>query len=200
MSIKLVNVTIQGIERSALLMHRFSEAAQAAVSSTTRKAQIKNQSPRDAAEEAAYRNDDGTLWLPGPAISSMLREAGSSHKQRGTRKSLKWIVPAAAIMADDRIPLFNTKTGKSRKPLKDFEVDSRPVVIPATKGRIMRHRPRLDEWSADFTIEIDEEVLDVDTIQTLLTEGGRRIGVGDFRPSCGGSFGRFLIKHWKPSK
>ena len=193
---KLIKVTIQGIVNSALLQHKFSDEAIAAVSATTRRAKIVSQTPREAAESCCYRDATGYLWLPGPSIGSMLREAGSSHKQKGTRKSLKWIVPAAAIVQEDRIPLFNIKTGKQRKRLKDFEVDSRPVVIPATKGRIMRHRPRLDEWSADFTIEIDEEVLDVDTIQILLTEGGKRIGVGDFRPGCGGSFGRFLIKSW----
>ncbi len=194
---KLVKITIQGMVNSALLQHRFSEAAIAAVSAATRKAKIGQQTPRESAEECCYRDAQGYLWLPGPSVGSMLREAGSGHKQKGTRKSLKWIIPAAVIVQEDRIPLFNIKTGKARKRLKTFEVDSRPVVIPSTKGRIMRHRPRLDEWSADLTISVDEEVLDCDTIQILLTEGGKRIGVGDFRPSCGGSFGRFLIKSWK---
>ena len=197
---KLIRITIQGMENSGLLQHKFSDAAIQAVSSATRKAKIGHQTPREAAEEVCYRDTKGFLWLPGSSISSMLREAGSGHKQKGTRKSLKWIVPAAAIVQEDRIPLFNIKSGRARKRLKTFEVDSRPVVIPATKGRIMRHRPRLDEWSADLSILIDEEVLGVDTIQVLMTEGGRRIGVGDFRPSCGGPFGRFLIKSWSVAK
>ena len=29
---------------------------------------------------------------------------------------------------------------------KTYEIDSRPVVVPATRGRIVRHRPRFNEW------------------------------------------------------
>ena len=43
---------------------------------------------------------------------------------------------------------------------------------------------------------INPDVLDEDVIQQLLTEGGERIGIGDFRPEKGGPFGVFLIKEW----
>lgn len=184
---KTVTVEITGT--TPLLQHRFGEAAEQGKS--TRRMLVQNELPRDAAERAAYRAPDGTLYLPGAAISRLLREAGGNHKQVGSRKSLKYIIPAAVLVPADTITLHNGK------PLTDYEVDSRPVTIPATKGRIMRHRPRLDEWQATFLLEIDEAILPVEIIHQLLTEGGTGLGLGDFRPEKGGPFGRFRVTHWE---
>lgn len=76
--------------------------------------------------------------------------------------------------------------------MSTFEVDSRPVVIPATKGRIMRHRPRFDSWRMKFQLELDDSLVPSDVCQQLLEEGGRQNGLGDFRPM----FGRFRVFSW----
>ena len=185
-----VTVRIEGI--TALLQHRFTEAAE--VSKSTRRVQIKEEDPRVVAERAAYRMPDGTLYLPGAAIARLLREAGGGHKQRGSRKSLKFIVPASVLVPEEAIPLIN---GDGKSPAREFEVDSRPVTIPATKGRIMRHRPRLNIWAAEFALEVDEDVLPLEVVHELLSEGGNKIGVGDFRPERGGPFGRFAVTRWE---
>lgn len=190
MTLRTFEVELTGV--SPLLQHRFGEEAEQ--EQATRRVQLKIGTPREQAEKAAYRNSEGKFYLPGAAVARLLREAGGAHKQRGSRKSLKYIIPAATLVVEDSIVLHNGK------PLKDFEVDSRPVTIPATKGRIMRHRPRFDEWQATFHIEVDDEVLPVDVCHQLLTEGGRTIGLGDFRPEKGGPFGRFRVTRWEPSK
>ena len=69
-------------------------------------------------------------------------------------------------------------------------------MIPATKGRIMRHRPRLNQWAMEFALEIDEDMINSQTVHQLLSEGGSKIGLGDFRPDKGGPFGRFLVVNW----
>jgi hypothetical protein len=61
----------------------------------------------------------------------------------------------------------------------------------------MRHRPKINEWCACFIIEIDRTLVDINMIHQLLTEGGRRIGIGDFRPEKGGPFGRFQVDQWQ---
>jgi hypothetical protein len=180
--------TITGV--TPLLMHRFSEAEE--LNRTTRKIHIKDEDPREAAEKCAYRNEKGQLYFPGSAIARLLREAGGSHKQRGSRKSLKYIIPAAILVSDEMI-LLRDDNGE---PLTNFEVDSRPVVIPATKGRIMRHRPRLNRWAMEFALEIDEDMLDEQTAHLLIGEGGSKIGLGDYRPEKGGPFGRFSVVQW----
>lgn len=188
------NVKIKGT--TPLLQHRFCEETAVGGKKGTRAVHVVQREPRDEAERFAYRRKDGTLYLPGAAIARLLREAGGSHKQKGTRRSIKYIVPAAVRVGQDDLDLYNG-AAKKKKKATDFEVDSRPVTIPATKGRIMRHRPRLDEWSAEFTLVVNDDVLDPDLIHQLLVEGGQRIGVGDYRPEKGGPFGTFQVELWK---
>ncbi|MGH7297563.1 MAG: hypothetical protein ACRELB_21680, partial [Polyangiaceae bacterium] len=68
--------------------------------------------------------------------------------------------------------------------------------IPATKGRIMRFRPRLDAWTAQVNIRINEDVLEPAIVRQLLDEGGQQLGVGDYRPERGGPFGTFALVSW----
>ena len=149
--------------------------------------------PRNEAERCVYRLVSKQLAVPGGAFSRLLREAGGSHKAKGSRKSVKYLVPAAVIVLDELcgIYLHDRKT-----KVMDFEVDSRPVVIPATKGRVMRHRARFNEWSVKFSMRINEKILSEALVRQLLTEGGEQIGIGDFRPDKGGSFGTFGLVAW----
>lgn len=185
---KLIKVKIKGV--TSLLQHRFNEESE--VQNATRKVLVTRGMPRDEAEKVCYRDKQGHFYFPGAAIGRLLREAGSGHKLKGSRRSAKYIVPASVLVMDDAITIFNG----DGKLAQDFEVDSRPVVIPATRGRVMRHRPRFDTWSAVFTLRINETILPVDFVQKLLTEGGEQIGIGDFRPEKGGPFGTFNVVEW----
>ncbi|MBA3584411.1 MAG: hypothetical protein H0W36_07775 [Gemmatimonadetes bacterium] len=186
---KLVQVEITGT--APLLMHRFGEEAEVEGAKPTRRVQLHERPPREQAERAAYRDSDGALYIPGAAVARLLREAGGSHKQKGSRKSVKYLVPSAVLVSADTLPLLN-----GVGPLTDYEVDSRPVTIPSTKGRVMRHRPRLDAWRLEVDLEIDEDILPAEMVHQLLVEGGRGIGLGDFRPERGGPFGRFRVTRW----
>ncbi len=185
---KLINCQIKGC--TPFLQHRFNETAE--LPGATRAVLVIRGTPREEATKVAYIDKQGKFYFPGAAIGRLLREAGSNHKLKGSRKSAKFVVPAAVLVMDDTITICNG----DGQPVTDFEVDSRPVVIPSTKGRVMRHRPRFDCWSASFTIRINDAILPVDFVQTLLTEGGQQIGVGDFRPEKGGPFGTFNIIKW----
>ena len=193
---KRFNVQIEG--DTALLQHRFGEQAEVESGKSTRRVQLKeDETPRQAAEKVCYKDAQGRFYFPGAAIGRLLREAGGAHKQKGSRKSVKFIVPAAVLVLDDAVTILN---GDGKTPAKDFEVDSRPVVIPATKGRVMRHRPRFDQWSARFQIRVNETVLGPEIVHRLLTEGGEQIGIGDFRPEKGGPFGVFRVTKWEEAK
>lgn len=191
---KRFNVKIEG--DTSLLQHRFGEDAEANSGKSTRRVLIQDETPRQAAEKVCYRDAEGRFYFPGAAIGRLLREAGGAHKQRGSRKSLKYVVPAAVLVLHDAVIITNG----DGKPAKDFEVDSRPVVIPSTKGRVMRHRPRFDKWGASFDIRINETVLPPDVVHHLLTEGGEQIGIGDYRPEKGGPFGTFRVVKWEEAK
>lgn len=185
-----VEVWIEGT--TAMLCNRATEEA---LSGRTRtNTPTGDDDPREGCNKLVYRLPDKQLAFPGAAVARMLREAGGNHKARGSRKSLKYLVPAAVLVLNDLCPLY-TKDRKTK--LVDFEIDARPVTIPATKGRIMRYRPRLNEWAARVHLRINDEILDEATVRKLMVEGLQQIGLGDFRPEKGGPFGTSDLVQWK---
>ena len=71
------------------------------------------------------------------------------------------------------------------------------MTIPATKGRIMRHRPRWNEWAAEFDLVVNDQLLDPAKAHELLNEAGLQCGIGDFRPEKRGPFGCFRVVRWE---
>lgn len=185
-----IGVTIKGI--TPLLMNRFTDEAEIATTSGHSPAFRGNGkgTPRQQAERTAYRDPaSGDLYLPGPNIFAGLVEAGKFHKlgrnKVTTQKSS--LVPAGIMVEEIMVPLG----------VKDFEVDSRRVRIPATGGCIMRHRARLDVWAATFTIDLDESMFGPDFVRLLVDDAGKKIGIGDYRPATRGPFGRFTVTRWE---
>jgi len=182
---KSIEVEIRGT--TPLLIHRFAESAEQA--KATRRQIVSNVDPRTEAEKVAYKDNQGRFYFNSFSIPACMGNAGSGHKMRGSRKTLRFIVPSAVRMTDESVIICNG----NGTPANDFEVDSRPVTIPSTKGRVMRHRPRFDQWSAHFTMMVDDKQMDVETAHQLLNEAGVNIGIGDFRPEKRGPFGCFRV-------
>lgn len=186
-----IYVEIEGV--TPLLMNRFTEEAEIKVSSGTSAVSVGTKgTPRDQATKKAYSDDGGKLYVPGPNIFACLIQAGKFHKTGKTKVTTQKssLIPAGIAIHDIVCPL-NTK---------DFEVDSRSVVIPATGGRIMCHRPRLDEWKTAFTLEVDDSMFTSEFVRLLIEDAGRKVGLGDFRPDRKGPFGKFAITKWHVEK
>ena len=181
---KTIHVEIRGT--SPLLIHRYGEGSEQAKS--TRRIRATTTNPRKEAEANAYVAKDGTFYFSAFAIPNAMGSAGANHKATGTRKTLRFVVPGAVRMPVEAITILD-----GDGPATAFEVDSRPVTIPATKGRIMRHRPRWDQWGAAFEFTLDDDLLSVEMAQQLLTEAGVGVGIGDFRPEKRGPFGCFRV-------
>lgn len=176
MSTKIVSVTIKG--SSALLMHAYPMIEPPRGWEKT--------SPEEQAKVAEYRDPDGKLYVPGVAIQRCLVGAAAYSKGKG-RASLQKPVAACVLVMPERVILSE----------QEYTVDSRPVVIAATKGRIVRHRPRFDNWELTFTIEYDTELLNEADLHRIVDDAGVRVGLLDFRPEKKGPFGRFMVTNWK---
>jgi len=174
MSVRSVQVTISGI--TPLLMHAYPMVPIEAMEKKT---------PAEQAEIAAYRNRKGELYIPGVNLQRCLVAAAAYQKGKG-RATLQKPAAACLMVSPEGLTLGVEK----------YQVDSRPVVIPATKGRIMRHRPRLDSWAVSFTLEYDDVLLREDDVRRIVDDAGRRVGLLDFRPEHKGPFGRFVVNKW----
>jgi hypothetical protein len=180
---KIIEVEVTGI--SPLLQHRYPLE-----NSEEPKAKAKNkQQNEDNVEQSLYRMPDGTIYQPAIHFISTMKRAGSKYQVPGQGKATyKNIVGSGAvIVTPEAIP----------HRIQEWEIDVRPVVIKSTKGRIPRKRPVLKSWALRFSIEYDPDEISPATIKELLEYAGRRVGIGDFRPECGGPFGRFMVTQFK---
>jgi hypothetical protein len=163
---------------SALLMHAFPLVPIEA---------LDKKPVAEQAELAAYRDpDSGQLYVPGINIQRALVAAAAFSKGKG-RASLQKQVAACVLVTPERVLLG----------AKDYVIDSRPVVIAATKGRIVRHRPRLDSWKLTFTVEWDATLLTPQQVRHVIDDMGTRVGLLDFRPERKGPFGRCVVTSWE---
>ena len=68
------------------------------------------------------------------------------------------------------------------------------VGVRVRQARLLRTRARFDEWAATFRVDVDPELVDREQLLVWLDIGGRRLGLGDWRPEKSGSFGRFEVE------
>src|SRR5215471_741776 len=177
MAIKSIGVTIKGT--SPLLMHAFPlEPIEA----------IEKQSAERQAEHAAYRDESngGGLYVPGVNLQRALIAAATYSKGKG-RASLQKPAAACLQVSPEHLDLG----------LKTYAIDSRPVVMPSTKGRILRHRPRIEAWQLTFDLDYDDTLLKATEVRTIVDNAGARVGLCDYRPEKKGPFGKFIVTEWK---
>lgn len=183
--INTIKVEISGI--TPLIINRFHEEAAEEATSNMRSARKERPSPEDDAKSRLYSNGSGT-FLPAENIRQSIIEAAKRFKIG--RRAATTDVAASIYLSPFELPL----TG-------DWHVDSRAVVIPATGGRILRHRPMFDEWAISFSLQIDTDTgVDERMIKEIVASAGKLVGLGDFRPARKGPYGRFSVVSWEPIK
>jgi hypothetical protein len=145
--------------------------------------------PTEKAKECVYVNTKGEIYQPSDHIEGALIQVGSSKSVPGQgKKTFKDQMKTNIAVLPTEIPFPNGK---------DYEVDVRLGVIPATRGRVPVARPRWDKWEFDFTIRVfDETMLDGETVKELLETAGKTKGIGTYRPK----FGRFEVAEFEPIK
>ncbi|BBE51188.1 hypothetical protein OYT1_ch1642 [Ferriphaselus amnicola] len=184
----LIKITLSGV--SPLICNRFTEAAQQKVSAGTTVAIRGAQGmPREQAEPKLYLDANSKPCIPSPNLMRAIVDAGTFIKSGKSKLSTQRtsLVPAGISIVEPELPITPSK----------WEVDSRSVVIPATGGRVMAHRPRFDEWRLSLTLDVDTDMFDEGVARQLVDLAGQRIGLGDFRPARRGPFGRFRVDSWK---
>ena len=61
--------------------------------------------------------------------------------------------------------------------------DTRPMNVKRSK--IIRTRPRFDQWNITFTLVYNEDKIDLDTIVNAIEYAGQYVGLCDSRPKYG---------------
>jgi hypothetical protein len=172
----IVTVTIRG--SAAILFHRWSNEAVAEKAAAAKGSKAKKS---DNLESYVYRCDNGNLGLPGEYVrQAIIGAARFRQDPRSPRKSAMDLFKAGVVSLTECADL----------DVKDADyIDRRRVLIQ--RSAITRERPALKEgWQATIDLMVLlPEYIDRTTLIEVLTNAGRLIGVGDFRPT----YGRFAV-------
>lgn len=143
------------------------------VSSSTKK--VSNYDPQKEAEKVLYKDKNDTICIPDMVVIAAFREAAKDHKAPGKgRRSLKQFILSGIRIQPDMIPISP----------KEWSVDARPVVIQ--RNRVMRWRPKFENWSLKFDVEIiDPGTITPTSLRNVMEDAGKFIGLCDFRPFFG---------------
>jgi len=175
-----VTATLEGT--SPFLFHRWSNEA---VEEKARAAKGSKAKKTDDVESYVYRTPEGELAIPGEYFrQSIVGAARYRQDPRSTRKSAMDLVKAAVVAMTEYCSV-----GKV-----DWDyLDRRRVVVQ--RNAITRDRSALHAgWrcQVQFLVNLPEYV-SPQLLYSMLSDAGRLVGVGDFRPT----FGRFAIVNWE---
>lgn len=172
----VVTVKITGV--SAMLFHRRSVES---IETKSRAAKRSAAKKTDDVESYVWRTDDGKIGLPGEYLRQAIIHAAKFRQDpRSPRKSAMDLYKASVVSLTD-VASLGTDTW-------DY-LDRRRVMVQ--RNGITRERPAMNPgWQAEVVLQVllPEYVPPAD-LHSVLTDAGRLIGVGDFRPT----YGRFQI-------
>lgn len=179
---KKIQVTIEGL--TPLLMNKYNVEAELSRQSGRRINQVYD--PKEEAEKSAYWGTSGKkeLIIPSEIMYATILQASSFHKIG--KRSAKSILAGSVRIEPMEISLGT----------KDYEIDTRPVVI--SRARVLKSRAKLPKWTASFTVVYNEkQIANGQVIKNILEEAGERVGIMDFRPQRAGYFGTFKVTKFK---
>jgi hypothetical protein len=175
-----VQVVVDGI--TPLLTHNPSAMTR---NPSTAKRGTRIPEVEEEAEAGCYRLENGVCAAKAEYFVAAIHKAAGAWKGKNRSTMKSQLAHISAV--EDLVPLHRL----NGEPIRDYIIDERPVVV--VKARIIRARPRYDEWSATFTIYYDHQlVADAKLIVDILADAGNRIGAGDYRPR----FGRFRVREY----
>jgi len=178
-------VTVEGV--SPLLMNRPS----AMIGDISKDKKGFKDDAEKMANSKLYVNPKGELYQPSTHFYGALIEAGKHKKVVGKGKATYSKIVGYAV----QIEPFEIK-----HEIQDWEIFSILAVNPNTKGRNLLHRPILKKWKLNFEVLFDETEIPSSIMKELFEIAGKVAGVGDWRPSKKGHYGKFHVIEWKELK
>ena len=157
---------------------------------TSRQGKNRSESDDDRLAElecllSLWLDGDDKPTIPGTAIRSCIETSARKLKQ-GPQ------VREGLVVLKNSFTYDKERYGVSLDELVKTTQFQSVVVNPSNKARIIRTRAKFETpWECDFVLDVDDELVDRTMLERWLDIGGRRIGLGDWRPEKSGDHGRF---------
>ena len=126
---------------------------------------------------------DGKIVLPSEVIEAALVSAAKKTRAGKTAQAGLFCEADAALIFPDA-----DKTPEALWAMGNKYAWGSPVRVG--QARVIRTRPRFDEWGAVVALTFDDTLLNRVAVVDMLTVCGDQIGLCDWRPK----FGRFSVE------
>lgn len=146
-------------------------------------------------EKATYR-PDGTVCIPAMSLKMATDEAvkrlNIQIPGRGKSTYTKFFTAGQICEAD--VPL-----GLHKDELEYIDIWANADGVRGSGKRVRRRFPYIAEWGGVARFAILDDVIPSAIFEKAVTEAGRLVGIGRFRPEKGGVLGRFAVEgfDWK---
>jgi|ERR1035437_4353997 hypothetical protein len=177
---KIFDVSVRGIAPLMQARH-LTPAEEHAVTNraSSGKKKMKDFSDEEQMALHSYKNKKGQYIQMSEMFEAALVKAATSFKMEG-KKSYKDVFKSGILI--DPIEIVH----ESQK----FTLDGRWGKNPNTGGAVWVVRPRIEQWSLSFEIQLlQDERVSNEILKEILEYAGIFVGVGSWRPK----YGRFEV-------
>lgn len=151
--------------------------------------------PAEEAEKKLYLDTAGYPHLPVENLFATLKGAGRQVRLDGKRQistAKSTILPSLMTIDTVSLPIMLSKEPRRAT----WEADVKRGVNPNGGEAVVIVRPRFDDWSVAVEVTVFVNEITESAIRRLFDIAGSSVGLCDFRPARGGTYGRFRVDEW----
>lgn len=141
-------------------------------------------------EKSTY-DESGIVCIPAMSLKMATDEAikrlNIGIPGRGKSTYTKFFT--AGQICDGDVPI-----GIAKADLDFIDIWANADGVRGSGKRVRRRFPYIKEWSGVARFAILDDVIPKDVFEKAVTEAGRLVGIGRFRPEKGGFLGRFHVE------
>lgn len=128
-------------------------------------------------ESGAYWKDGLGLYIPAENVEATIKNGAKANKKG---KDIEKYVS----VTDLYIPFFYGENLTKEELIANYDYrDTR--IMTVQRAKVLRTRPRFDQWYIIFNLMYDDTKIDIDTIVNAMEYAGSYVGLCDSRPKYG---------------
>ena len=128
-------------------------------------------------EAGAYWKDDLGLYMPAENVEATIQNGAKANKKG---KDIEKYVN----VTDLYIPFNYGENLTKEELIQNYEYrDTR--IMTVQRSKVLRTRPRFDQWNITFNLMYNEDKIDIETIVNAMEYAGSYVGLCDSRPKYG---------------
>lgn len=128
-------------------------------------------------EAGAYWKEGLGLYIPAENVEATLINGAKANRKGAD-------IEKYCDVTDLYIPFFYGESLTKEELIANYEYrDTR--VMTVMRAKILRTRPRFDQWEITFNLRYDENKIDLVTIINAMEYAGAYVGLCDSRPKYG---------------